>query len=117
MFNDIHVRLVIELIQRVELSSPRKFRTINNKYSWDLIFSLPPMQTHLLPPASTQKILIVMRTQAPPSSQQVWGKVPRTPRASLTNGGENSGSHGELINSCILAPILADSDIRPMKRS
>ena len=55
MFNDIHVRLVIELIQRVELSSPRKFRTINNIYNWDLICSLLRMQTHLLPPASTQK--------------------------------------------------------------
>ncbi len=51
MFNDIHVRLVIELIQRVELSSPRKFRTINNIYKWDLIFLLLPMQT--LPPSTS----------------------------------------------------------------
>ena len=28
-----------------------------------------------------------------------------------------SGSHSELVNSCILAPIVADSDVRPVKRS
>ena len=136
MFNDTHVRLVIELIQRVELSSPRKLRTINIYMGSHFFgttdantasFHQPPRKNNLL---LCVRRLLLLHSRFGGRSQERLGHhgrmvVRNLPLSILPDIHEGvpslyfiaGGSHGELINSCILAPIVADSDVRPVKRS